>query len=104
MRKHVTELEAEVEELRLAKLQERLQKYRQAAEWEWAGEQLGVARGLASNTHAVVQVGSGGATDIAHAFLLKDILQEKGTQDNTRTATPTPTRKTSPKSQQTNES
>src|SRR6266487_356921 len=104
MRKHVTELEAEVEELRLAKLQERLQKYRQAAEWEWAGEQLGVARGLASNTHAVVQVGSGGATDIAHAFLLKDILQEKDTQDNTRTATPTPTRKTSPKSQQTNES
>ncbi len=102
MRKHVTELEAEVEELRLAKLQERLQKYRQAAEWEWAGEQLGVARGLASNTHAVVQVGSGGATDIAHAFLLKDILQEKDTQDNTRTATPT--RKTSPKSQQTNES
>ena len=77
MRKHVTELEAEVEELRLAKLQERLQKYRQAAEWEWAGEQLGVARGLASNTHAVVQVGSGGATDIAHAFLLKDILQEE---------------------------
>ncbi|HEY6411226.1 MAG TPA: SPFH domain-containing protein, partial [Ktedonobacteraceae bacterium] len=71
IRKHVTELQAEVEELRLAKLQERLEKYRQAAEWEWAGEQLEVARGLASNTHAVVQVGSGGATDIAQAFLLR---------------------------------
>ncbi len=98
MRKHVTELEAEAEELRLAKLQERLQRYPQAAEWEWAGEQLGVARGLASNTHAVVQVGSGGATDIAHAFLLKDILQEKDTQATTNTTTST--RRTSSKSQQ----
>ncbi len=98
MRRHVTELEAEAEELRLAKLQERLQRYPQAAEWEWAGEQLGVARGLASNTHAVVQVGSGGATDIAHAFLLKDILQEKDTQATTNTTTST--RRTSSKSQQ----
>jgi regulator of protease activity HflC (stomatin/prohibitin superfamily) len=102
IRKHVVELEAEAEELRLAKLQERLQNYLQAAEWEWAGEQLGVARGLASNTHAIVQVGSGGAGDIARAFLMRDLAQEKDTQANTHTTTPT--QGTSTKSQQTPES
>ena len=77
IRKQVVELEAQAEDLRLARLQERLEKYREAAEWDWAGEQLGVARGLASNTHAVVQVGPGDATDIARAFLLRDIRQEQ---------------------------
>ena len=102
IRKHVVELEAEAEELRLAKLQERLQNYLQAAEWEWAGEQLSVARGLASNTHAIVQVGSGGASDIARAFLMRDLAQEKDTQANTHTTIPT--QGTSSKSQQANES
>jgi len=68
IRKQVVELEAQTEDLRLARLQERLEKYREAAEWDWAGEQLAVAKGLASNTHAVVQIGSGGVTDIARAF------------------------------------
>jgi regulator of protease activity HflC (stomatin/prohibitin superfamily) len=77
IRKQVVELEAQAEDLRLARLQERLEKYREAAEWDWAGEQLGVARGLASNTHAVVQVGPGGATDLTRAFLLRDITQEQ---------------------------
>ena len=77
IRKQVVELESQAEDLRLARLQERLEKYREAAEWDWAGEQLGVARGLASNTHAVVQVGPGDATDIARAFLLRDIRQEQ---------------------------
>ena len=87
--KQVVELEAQAEDLRLARLQERLEKYRQAAEWDWAGEQLGVARGLASNTHAVVQVGSGGATDIARAFLLRDISQEQqDTQAHTDSTAP----------------
>jgi len=102
IRKHVVELEAEAEELRLAKLQDRLQNYLQAAEWEWAGEQLSVARGLASNTHAIVQVGSGGASDIARAFLMRDLAQEKDTQANTHTTIPT--QGTSSKSQQANES
>ena len=77
IRKQVVELESQAEDLRLARLQERLEKYREAAEWDWAGEQLGVARGLASNTHAVVQVGPGDANDIARAFLLRDIRQEQ---------------------------
>jgi regulator of protease activity HflC (stomatin/prohibitin superfamily) len=87
--KQVVELEAQAEDLRLSRLQERLEKYRQAAEWDWAGEQLGVARGLASNTHAVVQVGSGGAIDIARAFLLRDISQEQQeTQSQTDSTAP----------------
>ncbi len=83
IRKQVVEVEAQAEDLRLARLQERLEKYREAAEWDWAGEQLAVARGLASNTHAVVQVGSGGATDIARAFLLRDMSQGLSMQADT---------------------
>ena len=96
--RRVVELEAEAEELRLAKLQDRLRMYPQAAEWEWQGEQLEVARGLASNTHAVVQLGSGGANDIARAFLLRDVMQGQDTQANAHSATPE--RRTRPKSQQ----
>jgi regulator of protease activity HflC (stomatin/prohibitin superfamily) len=84
--KHVVDLEAEADELRLAKLQERLQRYPQAAEWEWAGEQLEVARGLAGNTHAIVQVGSGGATDIARAFLVRGIAQNLSVETGADTA------------------
>ena len=85
VRKQVVELDAQAEDLRLARLQERLEKYREAAEWDWAGEQLQVAKGLAGNTHAIVQVGSVGATDIARAFLLRDLAQEKDAQANTNT-------------------
>ncbi|SRR6266487_1192554 len=83
IREQVVELEAQAEDLRLARLQERLEKYREAAEWDWAGEQLDVARGLASHTHAVVQVGSGGATDIAQAFLLRGMSQDLSMQADT---------------------
>ncbi|TME64018.1 MAG: SPFH domain-containing protein, partial [Chloroflexi bacterium] len=82
IRRRVVELEAEAEELRLSKLQERLNSYPRAAEWEWAGEQLEVARGLASNTHAVVQMG-GGSTDLAQAFSLRDSWQDQSVQANT---------------------
>jgi len=100
IRRRVVELEAEAEELRLSKLQERLNSYPRAAEWEWAGEQLEVARGLASNTHAVVQTSGGGTIDVARAFLLRDIWQDKSVQANTDTP---PTWKTSSKSPQANE-
>jgi len=100
IRRRVVELEAEAEELRLSKLQERLNSYPRAAEWEWAGEQLEVARGLASNTHAVVQMG-GGSTDLAQAFSLRDSWQGQSVQANTDPTAPT--RKTSSKSQQVHE-
>ncbi len=87
--KQVVELEAQAEDLRLARLQDRLEKYRRAAEWDWAGEQLEVARGLASNTHAVVQVGNGGTIDIARAFLLRNIAQgQQDSQVNTDSKAP----------------
>ena len=98
--RRVVELEAEAEELRLAKLQDRLRMYPQAAEWEWQGEQLEVVRGLASNTHAVVQMG-GGSTDLAQAFSLRDSWQDQSVQANTDPTAPT--RKTSSKSQQVHE-
>src|SRR5436305_4701553 len=46
IRRRVVELEAQAEELRISKLQERLNSYPRAAEWEWQGEQLEVVRGL----------------------------------------------------------
>ncbi len=101
IRRRVVELEAEAEELRLSKLQERLNSYPRAAEWEWAGEQLEVARGLASNTHAVVQTSGGGTIDVARAFLLRDSWQDQSVQANTDPTAPT--RKTSSKSQQVHE-
>jgi regulator of protease activity HflC (stomatin/prohibitin superfamily) len=76
LRKQLVELEAQAEDLRLALMQERLEKYPQAAEWDRAGERLGVARGLASNTRAIVQVGNGGVTDIARVFLQRDMFQD----------------------------
>ena len=100
IRRRVVELEAQAEELRLAKLQERLNSYPRAAEWEWQGEQLEVVRGLASNTHAVVQMG-GGSTDLAQAFSLRDSWQDQSVQANTDPTAPT--RKTSSKSQQVHE-
>ncbi len=98
VRKQVVELEAQAEDLRLARLQERLEKYKEAAEWDWAGEQLGVAKGLASNTHAVVQVGSGGATDIARAFLMRDIIQEQQ-EPQAKTDSTSPVRRSPSKNQ-----
>ena len=100
IRRRVVELEAEAEELRISKLQERLNSYPRAAEWEWQGEQLEVVRGLASNTHAVVQMG-GGSTDLAQAFSLRDSWQDQSVQANTDPTAPT--RKTSSKSQQVHE-
>lgn len=72
-RRRVVELEAEAEELRLAKLEERLKNYPTAAEWETAGLRLDVARALAGNTRAVLQLGD--ASDIARAFVVRDTLQ-----------------------------
>lgn len=72
-RRRVVELEAEAEELRLAKLDERLQAYPMAAQYEWEGAQLKVAQALAHNTRAVVQVGK--ASEIAGALVLGDLMR-----------------------------
>lgn len=67
VRKREIELEAETEALRLAKLQERLEAYPEAARWDWAGQRLKVARKLAGNSRAIIQVG--GAGDVADALV-----------------------------------
>jgi regulator of protease activity HflC (stomatin/prohibitin superfamily) len=72
-RRRVVELEAETEALRLSRLEERLRSYPLAAQYEWESDQLSVARALAGNTRAVVQVGDVG--DIARAFALSDLMR-----------------------------
>jgi regulator of protease activity HflC (stomatin/prohibitin superfamily) len=73
-RRRLTEAEAAVDDLRLARLEERLRRYPQASQWEWEGARLEVARALAGNTRAVLQVGN--ADQIAHALVVRDVLQE----------------------------
>jgi regulator of protease activity HflC (stomatin/prohibitin superfamily) len=75
--KRMVELEADAEDLRFARLQERLRQYPQAADWEVGSARLEIARGLATNTRAVVEVGSTG--DIARTLMMRDILQDENT-------------------------
>jgi len=74
LRRRLVELEAEAEELRLAKLEERLAKYPHAAQWEVETLQLEIGRALAGNTRAVLQFGR--ASDIVRTFLMRDSLQQ----------------------------
>jgi hypothetical protein len=66
--------EAEAEELRLAKLEERLRASPLAAQYDLERARLEVARALAGNTRALIQVGP--ADDIARALLLRGLLAE----------------------------
>jgi regulator of protease activity HflC (stomatin/prohibitin superfamily) len=68
------EQDAATEALRLQRLQERLEQFPKAANWEWEGVKLEVARSLASNTRAFVQVGEG--SDIARAFVASELMSE----------------------------
>jgi regulator of protease activity HflC (stomatin/prohibitin superfamily) len=81
-RKQLVELEAAAERLRLERLQERLEAFPVAAKWEVESAQLDIARGLAGNTRAVVQVGDIG--DIPRAFMFTDSLKELTTPGNGR--------------------
>jgi regulator of protease activity HflC (stomatin/prohibitin superfamily) len=72
-RQRVVELEAKTEAYRLAQLEERLRSYPLAAQYEWESAQLSVARALAGNTRAVVQLGDAG--EIARAFALSDLMR-----------------------------
>src|SRR5436190_5833159 len=73
--KRIVELEADAEDLRFQRLQERLQQYPQAADWDVGSARLAIARGLASNTRAVVEVGS--TSDIARSLTMRDIMNEE---------------------------
>jgi regulator of protease activity HflC (stomatin/prohibitin superfamily) len=73
--REIVKLEAEAEDLRLQKLEERLKNYPNAAEYEMELKRLDIARALAGNTRAMLQVGK--ADDIARAFVLKDIMSDR---------------------------
>jgi regulator of protease activity HflC (stomatin/prohibitin superfamily) len=77
--KRLVELEAEAEELRLARLEERLKNYPKAAQWEVETLQLEIGRALAGNTRAVLQVGS--ASDITRAFVMRDLRVDPSLAD-----------------------
>jgi regulator of protease activity HflC (stomatin/prohibitin superfamily) len=80
MRKRLAELEAEAEETRLSSMEERLLKYPEAARYEMQRVQLEIARALAGNSKAVLQLGT--ADDILRAYVVRDFLhQEAGSGD-----------------------
>jgi regulator of protease activity HflC (stomatin/prohibitin superfamily) len=70
----VFSLEADAEDLRLQRLQQRLEKYPDAAAYDVGSAKLEIARSLAGNTRAVLQVGE--ADDIVKAFVLKDVMPD----------------------------
>jgi regulator of protease activity HflC (stomatin/prohibitin superfamily) len=67
-RERAIELEAANEVVRLTRLEERLRAYPNAVHWDVETQRLEVARALAGNTRAMVQVGSG--SDVAASLLM----------------------------------
>ncbi len=74
LQRQLVEMEAETEEFKLAKLEQRLKDYPHAAKWIWEGEKLEVSRALAGNTRAVLQLGE--ASEILSAFTVREMLDE----------------------------
>ena len=75
-RREAIELEAANEVARLERLETRIREYPNAMHWDVESQRLEVARSLAANTRAMVNVGPGG--DVA-ASLLMHTLPENGT-------------------------
>lgn len=82
------EQEAAAEALRLQRLQERLEHFPEATRWEWEGVKLEVARSLAGNTRAFVQLGEG--TDIARAFVASELMAGNRVEDGALAASKIP--------------
>jgi regulator of protease activity HflC (stomatin/prohibitin superfamily) len=78
-RRRAIELEAENEVARLERLEKRIRAYPNAMHWDVESQRLEVARALAGNTRAMVQVGGSGAGDVA-AALLQHTLPENGVE------------------------
>jgi regulator of protease activity HflC (stomatin/prohibitin superfamily) len=72
-RRRVTEADIETEAMRLAKLDAALRASPLAAQWETQSAQLDVARSLAGNTRAVVQMGT--MDELTRALVTRDIYQ-----------------------------
>jgi regulator of protease activity HflC (stomatin/prohibitin superfamily) len=80
LRQQLVELEAEAEDLKLSKLEQRLKDYPHAAKWLWASEKLEVSRALAGNTRAVLQLGE--ANEVLSAFTIREMLDEDDDKDD----------------------
>jgi regulator of protease activity HflC (stomatin/prohibitin superfamily) len=89
--RQLIELEAANEALRLERLQERISAYPEAARFDVETARLDVARALAGNTRAMLNVGGG---DIASALVMRDQADEA--VDGAPASAPSPrTRRTS---------
>jgi regulator of protease activity HflC (stomatin/prohibitin superfamily) len=73
-RRRIAELDAEAEAVRLLRVEEGLRKNPLAAQRELQLAQFEVARALASNSRAVLQIG--GADDMVRAFVMRDVLHD----------------------------
>jgi hypothetical protein len=80
LKRQLVEMEAEAEEFKLSKLEQRLKDYPNAAKWLWEGEKLEVSRALAGNTRAVLQLGQ--ANEILSAFTVREMLDEDDDDDD----------------------
>jgi regulator of protease activity HflC (stomatin/prohibitin superfamily) len=100
-RERAIELEAANEVVRLTRLEERLRAYPNAVHWDVETQRLDVARALAANTRAMVQVGSG--NDVAASLLMHTLPDDgtaqpadgdggNGTEDEAAAARPTRSR------------
>ena len=85
-RRQLIEIEAANEAFRLEQLQERLTAYPQASRFDLESARLEVAKALAGNTRAMLQVGSGG--DIASALVMRDLDVEPDGVEPAPTASP----------------
>jgi regulator of protease activity HflC (stomatin/prohibitin superfamily) len=81
LRQKLVEMEAETEKFRLANLEKRLKAYPVAADWEAQVAQLAVARALAGNTRAFLQIGD--ASDIVRAFMLRNTTSKSEDEGDT---------------------
>lgn len=73
-RLRLVEQAAALEEERLERLEARLRRYPLAAQWELEQARLAVARSLAGNTRAIVQVDGDGA--VGGLLAMRDLLKE----------------------------
>jgi regulator of protease activity HflC (stomatin/prohibitin superfamily) len=73
-RRKAIELEADNEVARLEKLEARIRQYPNALKWDVESQRLEVARALAANTRAMVQVGPG--IDVAGSLLMHTMPED----------------------------
>jgi regulator of protease activity HflC (stomatin/prohibitin superfamily) len=87
LRRQVAEIDADTEEYRLSRLEEAWRKYPTAGQVDVHRRELDVARALAGNSRAILQVGT--AEDITRAFLIRDMIQTSADGDATDGASST---------------